>query len=527
VILPAGSGSPPLRAYMTAWDHNGIGRAKPLVKPNKTRALLEQTWWNTLGKLYCTCHRGRLTEDAPCVHKLTMAALSESWLREADLPTAQGLKQGARVERVGADEAGSYFAILDNPHGALSPQRRMLFRSGGSALYCEGKNDGCPVITDCSHVNTAKVALGNGDIPTSDVLQIDPRAHAKAARWLEEWDRALPKIDVPTAGRTFDMGLRSNSGDDRQLEGPGLTGEQRYLMGLLMMQQHEGAACAGGSCFCRKHASLFEEARLPSKGVSEAIEAGANPPTCGASTEPSPRKRVRRSKTFWREERCAPSEVHNFRLERQTPPADAHGKDAVHGWVAVCSSCTLGSVAREGCLHGIEGQVECPVMLLGTEAVQLTKPKLGRLSDAANFHDPWVISLCSLVRVSKLSDCHFAELLHRGLLSAPCPLEPPPCGGTWVEAWVEASFTASQWSQRVRVRLYHCTCLDEVHTVHFNGEHLGLYTWNQRTLFVQESLQLILRGMQKEHSFKTVLATNQAAFERSPGPEVLNEETWR
>jgi hypothetical protein len=128
-MLPAEGGSPPLRAYMTAWDHNGFGRAKPLGKPDKTRALLEQVWWNTLGVLSCTCHRGPLTEDAPCVHKLAMAALSDTWMREADLPTAQGLKRGVRVERVGADEAGSYFAVLDNPHAALSPQRRMLFRS--------------------------------------------------------------------------------------------------------------------------------------------------------------------------------------------------------------------------------------------------------------------------------------------------------------------------------------------------------------------------------------------------------------
>jgi hypothetical protein len=72
-------------------------------------------------------------------------------------------------------------------------------------------------------------------------------------------------------------------------------------------------------------------------------------------------------------------------------------------------------------------------MLFGTEAVELTKPKLGRLSDAANFHNPWVTFLHSPVWVSKLRDCHFAELLDRGLLSAPCPLEVPPCGNTWFE----------------------------------------------------------------------------------------------
>jgi hypothetical protein len=150
---------------------------------------------------------------------------------------------------------------------------------------------------------------------------------------------------------------------------------------------------------CRKLMLLLEahlfvgEARPPSEEGPEAIEAGAKPPTSGVSTEVQPCKRIRRSKGFWEKERCTPSEVHNFRSERQTPPGGARGKDAVHGWVAACLSCTLGLVAKSGCLHGEEGRVECPAMLLGTGAVQLTKPKLRRLSDATNFHDPWVTSL--------------------------------------------------------------------------------------------------------------------------------------
>jgi hypothetical protein len=151
-------------------------------------------------------------------------------------------------------------------------------------------------------------------------------------------------------------------------------------------------------------------------------------------------------------------------------------------------------------------------MLLSTEATKVIKPKLARLSDASNFHDPLVTSLERPVRVSKLRDCHFEGLLEKGLLSAPCPLEPPRCGGSWVETWVEASVTASSWSQQVRVWVYHCQCLDEAHTIHFDGEHLGQYAWNKRTIFVQESHQLLLRCMQHGHSFKAELATPQAAF---------------
>jgi hypothetical protein len=131
------------------------------------------------------------------------------------------------------------------------------------------------------------------------------------------------------------------------------------------------------------------------------------------------------------------------------------------------------------------------------------------------------------VRVSKLRDCHFEELSEKGLLSAPCPMEPPRCGGSWVETWVKVSVTAASWSQQVQVRVYHCQCLDEAHTIHFDGEHLGMYAWKRRTIFSQESLQLLLRGMQHGHSFKAELATPQAAFQRCPDAAVLSEETWR
>jgi hypothetical protein len=179
------------------------------------------------------------------------------------------------------------------------------------------------------------------------------------------------------------------------------------------------------------------------------------------------------------------------------------------------------------CEHGKASRVRSPVMLLTTEAVQVTKPKLAQMSDSNAVHDPLVTSLDRLVHVSRLRDCHFQELSGKGLLSAPCPLDAPACGGSWVEAWGEADVTASQWSQRVRVQIYHCQCLDEAHTVHFDGEHLGLYAWNRRTLFVQNSLQLVLRGMQHGHSFKAELATHQSAFQRSPDAAVLSEETWR
>ncbi|GAQ93630.1 hypothetical protein KFL_017330010 [Klebsormidium nitens] len=159
VFLPTGSASPPLRLYMSAWDHNGEGRPKKLGKPDKMHALPEIVWLDTLGELCCSCDRGRLMEDAPCVHKLAMAAISESWALTAELPTHESLGRGARVERVGADATGSYFAVADNLQGPPGPRRRMLFRRSKGAWYCEGKREGCPSLMDCSHVSAAKAAL--------------------------------------------------------------------------------------------------------------------------------------------------------------------------------------------------------------------------------------------------------------------------------------------------------------------------------------------------------------------------------
>ncbi|GAQ81199.1 hypothetical protein KFL_000730340, partial [Klebsormidium nitens] len=307
----------------------------------------------------------------------------------------------------------------------------------------------------------------------------------------------------------------------------GLSEEERYLVELLEKRPHEPAKCSGDSCFCRQHDRLFGEAAAHvfdgrgSKGGDCGRERG--------SVEEQPvRKRARRNKAFW--------EAHKEGLQPTVrvgwdtrPPTEARGKEAIRGWVGACTSCSMASLASMSgrCEHGEASRVRSPVMLLTTEAVQVTKPKLARLSDSNAVHDPLVTSLDRPVHVSRLRDCHFQELSEKGLLSAPCPLDAPACGGSWVEAWVEADVTASQWSQRVRVRIYHCQCLDEAHTIHFDGEHLGLYAWNKRTLFVQDSLQLLLRGMQHGHSFKAELATHQSAFQRSPDAAVLSEETWR
>jgi hypothetical protein len=156
---------------MSGWDHNGEGRLKGLSKPDKVHALPETVWWNTLGQLCCTCDRGQLTEDAPCVHKLTIAAHSQSWAPTAELTTHELLGRGSRVEQVATDDHRSYFAVEDNLQGSPGPQRRMLFRSVKGVWYCFGKRDGCACLTNCSYVSAAKAALRDEDsVPLADVL---------------------------------------------------------------------------------------------------------------------------------------------------------------------------------------------------------------------------------------------------------------------------------------------------------------------------------------------------------------------
>ncbi|GAQ93077.1 hypothetical protein KFL_012860010, partial [Klebsormidium nitens] len=506
VFLPTGSATPPLRLYMSAWDHNGEGRPKKLGKPDKTHALPETVWWDTRGELCCTCDRGRLWDDSPCVHKLALAAISESWASTAELPTHESLGKGARVERVGADATGSYFAVADNVQGPPGPRRRMVFRSSQGVWYCTGKRDGCPSLVDCSHLSATKAALRDEkDLPIADqvVMSLSEPLSRAALGWLKAWGGELPVI-----GRGVGAALAMDVAD-----------EERYLIELLEQRPHVRTACAGVTCFCRQHNRLFGEAAAHTSEGDRGEEREL------VAAEAPPRKRARRNKAFWEAHKRGPQPA-TLRGWDARPAAEARGKEAIRGWVDACTSCSLAS-ASDRCEHGEASKVRAPVMVLQTEAVQVTKPKLARLSDAHTVHDPLVTSLDRPVHVSRLRDCHYQELSEKGLLSAPCPLETPACGGTWVEAWVEADITAAQWSQRVRVRIYHCQCLDEAHTVHFDGEHLGLYAWNRRTIFVQDSLQLLLRGMQHGHNFKAELATHQSAFQRSPDAAILSEETWR
>jgi hypothetical protein len=454
---------------MTYWDHNRA-RPKALGKPSKEKALLEECWWDSQGHSNCSCDCGRLARDAACVHKLVLAALGAPGSEQRGLPTAKELgREAGLVEQVGADSTGRFYAARCSPRG-VSPAHKMLHQSVEGAWCCQGKRDGCPSQHDCSHILAANLAVRAGQVHFAQGLLLGQDALSTARQWLERWDGALPLLG------------RKAGGSELSVSSEGAGEEEAHLMGLISGQRHEPAGCAGADCFCQEHQQLF----------------GAAEPTASAPQGLSVSEQwtgLRRGKQWWKGRMGeAPLTVRVAPQRVQEPHAGALGKEAIRCWVSSCSSCTLES-AQRGCQHARAGRA--PVMVQETQAVQVTQPKLSQLSDAPDFHDPWVTRLrCGPIRVSKLVGRDFQELGDLGMLSAPCPLQPPPCGGKWVELWQDAVVHASTWSQAVRTRMYSCKCARK-HSVHFDGEHLGLYVWSRQTIIVHESLQLLLKQIQR------------------------------
>jgi hypothetical protein len=394
---------------------------------------------------------------------VVLASLCAGSIPTSVLPTAKEMSREAlTVEQLGADSSGAFYAVRNNPK-RVSPEHRMLYRSTAGLWYCEGKRNGCPAQYDCSHIAAAKVALTHGQVQRAEGLLLDSVALSRATQW-------------PLLGEASGGGEAQTSREERR---PSVA---------IAGREHGVAECAGEKCWCRKHRLIFGEARPPSEAMDSEGQVELR-----AST---PQRQVRRGARYWAEHASEMPRGAPRRAEE--PPGDARGKEAVHGWVAACHSCNLTEVQRQGCSHADAERVRAPIMLLGMEAAQITEPKLSKLGDALDHHDPLIGCLkAGPVRVSKLQDCHFRELSKVGMLKAPCPLQPPPCSGEWVLHKKPALISASTWSQQVETKIYCCQCLHTAHTVHFCGEHLGLYSWTQGTILLQESLQLILKGMQR------------------------------
>jgi hypothetical protein len=84
-----------------------------------------------------------------------------------------------------------------------------------------------------------------------------------------------------------------------------------------------------------------------------------------------PHKKARRSKALWAAHRESQHTVESAGWNSK-PPADAREKEAIRGWVDACASCTLASLAAEGCQLGKDLRVRDPVQLLTTEVAQVT-----------------------------------------------------------------------------------------------------------------------------------------------------------
>jgi hypothetical protein len=81
---------------------------------------------------------------------------------------------------------------------------------------------------------------------------------------------------------------------------------------------------------------------------------------------------------------------------------------------------------------------------------------------------------------------------------------------------------------QVKIRIYCCAC-PEKHTVHFNGEALGLYAWTRSVIVTQAACQLLLRCVQGTGSACNALIEAKNAVRQfySPSIKPLSSETWR
>lgn len=389
---------------MSVWAN---GRPKPLGRPSKSTALLETVHWDTLGKASCTCDRGRLGPDAPCVHKLALAALgSRQQASHVDL------QKGSRVIEVPCSRgpAERVFGVYWNA-ASPSPKRTMVHKheGAGEEWYCQGKQSGCSTSKDCDHIRAVKEALRN---PGRSIERLSGRLFsedrlARARAWLLETDRKEGRERAP---ESKEGGSAEGSSD--------LSSVERYLMELIVGEPHE-ASCKGASCFCKQHQQLFGgadfERRTCENGCcqvgTDANEVGGKrgrPEPGGPSCSG---RGPKRSKTFWaaqpEREGEQLTETGALQVEKEeVVPAHAapqtlgggDGRDAMSGVTRVCASCICPASA---CPHDAGSPLWAPVLPLDAKGVQLEVPKLVRPTDSLEVHDPLVTSLRRPVRVSE------------------------------------------------------------------------------------------------------------------------------
>ncbi|GAQ77801.1 hypothetical protein KFL_000040010 [Klebsormidium nitens] len=206
----------------------------------------------------------------------------------------------------------------------------------------------------------------------------------------------------------------------------------------------------------------------------------------GGIGEASARSGKRRTKSFWTAEGTEteePDAATGSTGEAESDAAEERGRGTESALqvedrnafsIPVCNICVCPSnVCTHGASHGI-----ATVLPMEAEGVQLEVPKLVRPTDSWQVHDPEVL-----------------------LLQRPV---------------------------RVKLRIYCCAC-PEKHTVHFNGEALGLYAWTRAVVVTQVACQILLRDVQKSGAaFSPLIAAGSAVRRQyNPSATLLSEECWR
>jgi hypothetical protein len=444
----------------STWNHNGA-RPKPLGRPSKVRALLETVHRDTMGNLSCTCDRGRLYSQAPCVHKLTLQAFGSP-----RLASAISLQKGTRVVEIACDRTGErVFGVYWNA-GSPSPQRTMVHYGEGPQMgwYCEGRKSGCSKTADCSHIQRVKRALSE----SSGVEKLSRSSFSE-----EQLELAKTSLkDGLGDSRGGDCVAQSGEcAPDADVDG--------YLAELVV-GSHERAACEGPSCFCKQHPRVFggadvdEEpcaarccASAQTNGKRVRSEQGEDSSGVGKASAKSGK---RRTKSFWAAQgietegsNVATGSAGKAELEtaeergRGTESApQVDDRNAVS--IPVCNICVCPSnVCTHGAFRGA-----ATVLPMEAEGVQLEVPKLVRPTDSWQVHDPEVSLLRRPVRVSELTARDFEELSAAKSLSAACPQGPPPCRTRWLGLWQIAHIYGLYWSQEVKIgssRTYYSLCL--------------------------------------------------------------------
>ncbi|GAQ92236.1 hypothetical protein KFL_009530030 [Klebsormidium nitens] len=268
----------------TPWNHN-TGTAKAVGRPSKARALPETVYWDTMGNATCSCDRGRLYFEAPCVHKLALQAL-EVPRRASHI----SLQRGPRVSEVPCEGAGERVWGVYWNAGSPSPHRTMVHYSAAEEFpwYCKGRQSGCSKTADCSHILEVKRALERPEGLHRPV------------------NRSFTVEQLERANVVLSCNLKTLEVAEGELEadGPGIA----RCLAELGVGSHQEAACKGDSCFCKLSPQVFDKsgqragaapcaARCCSSLAAADRKRGRNLEQAEAAAEEAREKR--RSKAYW------------------------------------------------------------------------------------------------------------------------------------------------------------------------------------------------------------------------------------